>query len=286
MALSKANSDKPEELLQIDVFDGFVTLRFNAGDITHDVFKSMLDALKTQVSNGEKLVYLDFANSQEINPSYLTSLAAEISKLSTSDGLEVVLLSEPKLAAQFFKSELKDVTQVFERGPREARLLATRELLNEGVVDLRARLTLTMASALQVALQRWPGAAPVNVGLRHPEINPSASVISTSKINVDGHSVTLYLATSHATMKNMLKEIMHPEMGSEETVIEDGARELLNYVAAFFKQHLNSEDSVVETEAPTLLEPDQMLALLELEQDAHRVDTSQGPIDLWFEVNT
>jgi hypothetical protein len=267
----------------VEKFDDFILLR--APELFDD--KEIRDCtarLMELASQGAAQIYIDLGKTKSLMPGSTEFLTAQIAAVKALHKVELVLLCEPELSQQLNQTVLAQLTQLFERQNEQARRIANQRTISETEAAMKTRLEATLDDAIQTALVRWSGRPPNQIRPASANVNPATDVVSVVTMNIDGCLFRVFLSGSVRTIRGMVEQILKEKVADSDPAILDGACELLNYMTAFFKQRLTSDQSVVETEAPQLLQPEEMMVILDREMPAQRVRTNHGSFDVWLEA--
>ncbi len=272
---------KPDTSLHVENFEGFTIVRLPLQPRLAQI-TVCVQTLNDLAAKSESFMFVDLGKSVSVGAPELTSLADGIATLKAKYAVEIVLLSEPSLTEVLKQSKLAQVTRLFERQGEEKRILNTKKVLAVNTNNLHVRLEATLDGAIQVALQRWIGQAPRSVQSAPVAINPATDVVSVVEMHVDGCLVQVFLSSAQSTLRAMVAKILQSEISVSDPAVTDGACELLNYLTAFFKQQLSAQNSVVDAQAPQLLQAEEMMAILDVKLPARRVQTALGSFDVWL----
>jgi len=264
-------------------FEGFAMLRTSSGALDADSIAEFLRCLEELAKKGETLVFVDFGSAQGINPRDAETLVLGISKLNISHGLESVIVGEPSLCAKLNESPLAGKMRLYEKKDNKAYRTQTAKVLRDNSTAVFERLHASAQNAVEAAVRRWTGQPPISIATVTAVVNPAEDVVSCVEMTIDGCAFRVLLSSSQSTLQKMASQILKEEVSITDPAIFDGACELLNYLTGYFRQQLVGDDNVKMT-APQLLQPEEMMAILNQNLDAHRVETQYGQFDFWIEA--
>lgn len=279
MIAHKLDSD-----LNIESFDGFAIVHLPERATDDQRIEICIRSLYHLAERDMPLIFVDLGHSRQLDAQYLTKLGQEIASFKSKRAVEITILCEPALSQQLEGSILAESVQLYERRENQDRFRATEELLSHNLNHLCAELEGCLDGAINDALQRWIGQRPTKMELTWVSINPSTDIASFVSMTMDGYAFRVFLSSARTTLRDMLIPILKSKIELSDSVVTDGACELLNYLTAFFKQHLSHDGSDVETNAPQFLRPDEMLAVLDKDQKVHLVQTPYGSFNVWLEI--
>jgi anti-anti-sigma regulatory factor len=269
--------------MQVEQFDEFILIRF-AKPFDEKEMPACLQSLEEFAANGEAQIYLDLGQANALSRASVEQLAERVTAIKAQHKFDILLICDPHLANQLNESPLGSVMQIFERRNDSARRMFTQQTVEQSETQLRARLDAVLDDAIKTAMMRWAGHPPNQIKPASASVNPATHVVSVVTMIIDGFSFRVFLSGSMGTLRGMVEQILKEKIKESDPAILDGACELLNYLTAFFKQRLTSDNSVVETVAPQLLQPDEMMVILNRDLPAQRVGTEHGSFDVWLEA--
>jgi hypothetical protein len=265
-------------------FDDFWMLTA-ADAIDAQAIEGLLRTLKELCEKGVPLIFVDLGQSLQMPATVIASMATGVSALKARFRVEMVVLCEEALAAVLAQSPLVKHLELFKRTEDSAeKYTLTANALNANIAQLHARLLATVENAIQAGVSRWTGQRAMSIEAVSAMVNPAQDVVSKVSMTVDGCEFQVYLSSPQSTLQKMVAQVLNEKIAISDPAIVDGACELLNYLTSYFRQALSSQESVVEMSAPLLLQPDEMMAILEQNLEAQRVQTHNGQFDVWIEA--
>lgn len=267
--------------LSAENFDGFVLLRSGVVNPDASDVAEFVKSIRDQITKGGNLIFLELAKATSFPAEVF---AREMALINEQFGIEVVLVLSSKLAENLQATRLASLVTLYEQREDGVRKLATKKIIQRNFNAIQGSLQKSMDGAIDAGVKRWTGHPPRQVGAAAANVNPTTDVVSVVTMHIDGGEFRLYLSSSQTNMRGLASQLLKTEIAESDPAISDSACELLNYLTAYFRQQLTDEDSTVDATPPQILQPDEMMALLDHTPQVRRVHTQHGHFDFWIEV--